>query len=242
MHKVRQRPARTLPVAILDVLLAGVAAARALVRRVAGLLAVRPSDRVVASAIVVAALVAVIGTGFLVVTLLRTPDQFAPLGVAPPPSAEPEVDGDAVDDASSSATPPASSPLAPSPTSRPGTRNRPERAASPSPAPPPPLAAQYATEDVTLLNYTASVTITNPGPGPATGWRLVITLPRTTQSVAAVNGAEASRDGATWTFVPDQGTSRVPARGSVQVRFRVDGALIDGEPTACTINNRPCQA
>ncbi|MEN3612352.1 cellulose binding domain-containing protein [Plantactinospora sp. ZYX-F-223] len=244
MRKVRQRPARTLPVAILDVLLAGVAAVRALVRRVAGLLPARRGDRVVASVIVAAALVAVIGTGFLVVTLLRTPDQFAPLGVAPPPSAEIEVEpGDGTDTASGSATPPASSPLAPSPTPpRAGPRSRPERSGSPSPTPPPPLAARYATEDVTLLNYTASVTITNPGPAPASDWRLVITLPRTTQSVAAVDGAQASREGATWTFVPDRATSRVPARGSVQVRFRVDGALIDGEPTACTINNRPCEA
>ncbi|MEE6309758.1 hypothetical protein V1634_23270 [Plantactinospora veratri] len=243
MRKVRQRPARTLPVAVLDVLLAGVAALRALVRRVAGLLPVGRGDRVTVSLIVAAALVAVIGTGFFVVALFRTPDQFAPLGVAPPPSAEIEVDPDGTDGASGSATPPASSPLPPSPTpARPESRSRPERSAAPSPTPPPVLAARYATEDVTLLNYTASVTISNPGPGPASGWRLVITLPRTTQSVGAVDGAEASREGATWTFVPDQATSRVPARGSVQVRFRVDGALIDGEPTACTINNRPCQA
>ncbi|MEQ4306019.1 cellulose binding domain-containing protein [Plantactinospora sp. B6F1] len=245
MRKVRQRPARTLPVAVLDALLAGVAAVRALARRMVGLLPVRRGDRVAAGLIVAAALVAVIGTGFLVVTLFRTPDRMAPLGVAPPPSAEAEVDpGDGTDDGvSGSATPPAASPLPPSATpSRAGTRSRPQRPAPPSPAPPPTLTARYATEDVTLLNYTASVTITNPGPGPATGWRLVITLPRQTQSVAAVDGAQASREGATWTFVPDRATSRVPPRGSVQVRFRVDGALIDGEPTACTINNRPCQA
>ncbi|MFY1690181.1 cellulose binding domain-containing protein [Plantactinospora sp. WMMB782] len=244
MRNDRQRPARTLPVAILDALLAGAAAVRAPVRRLARMLPARRADRAVASAIGAAALVVVVGTGFLVFALLRTPDQFAPLGVAPPPSAEIEVDpGDGAGDATGSATPPASSPPAgsPAPPGN-GSRSRPQRPASPSPAPPPTLAARYATEDVTLLNYTASVTITNPGPGTASGWRLVITLPRTTQSVAAVEGAEASRDGATWTFVPTGATSRVPARGSVQVRFRVDGALIDGEPTACTIDNRACQA
>ncbi|GIG86034.1 cellulose binding domain-containing protein [Plantactinospora endophytica] len=241
MRKVRQRPARTLPVAILDALLAGAAAVRRLARRVARPLR-RRSDRLMMGAIV-AAMVAMVGTAIVVVTLLRTPDGFAPLGVAPPPTVEVEVDdGDGVDDATGSATPPAASPLPPSPTpSRAAPRSRPERP-TPPPALPPPLAARYATEDVTLLNYTASVIISNPGPGPATGWRLTITLPRTTQSVGAVDGAEASRDGATWTFVPAPATSQVPARGSVQVRFRVDGALIDGEPTACTINDRPCQA
>ncbi|WP_422771529.1 cellulose binding domain-containing protein [Plantactinospora sp. WMMC1484] len=243
MQKIRQRPARTLPVAILDVLLAGVARVRALLRRLARLLPVPRGDRAVAAGIVAAALAVVVGTGVFVVAVLRSPDRLAPLGVAPPPSGGVDVEtGDGVDGPTGSATPPASSPLptsAPPPRAEP--RNRPQRPAPPPPAPPPALAARYATEDVTLLHYTASVTISNPGPGTATGWRLTITLPRTTQSVAAVDGATASRKGTTWTFVPDQRTGRVPARGSVQVRFRVDGALIDSQPTACTIDTRPCQ-
>jgi hypothetical protein len=244
VRKVRQRPARTLPVAVLDLLLAGVAAVRRLFRRVVRLLPVGRGDRVTATVIVAAALVVVIGTGVLIVALLRTSDQLAPLGVAPPPT--PVVEGTAgsgSDSASGSATPPASSPSAVPPTEPPAgpPRSTPRPPVPRSPAPPPTLTARYATEQVTLLNYTASVAVTNPGPGPATGWTLTITLPRSTQAVGEVSGATASRDGTTWTFVPDQATRRVPAGGSVQVRFRVDGALFDSAPTACTINGRSCE-
>ncbi|MBE1487279.1 cellulose binding domain-containing protein [Plantactinospora soyae] len=243
MTKVRQRPARTLPVAVLDLLLAGVAAVRGLIRRVARVLPVRRGDRALATVIVAAALVAVVGTGFLVAALLRTPDQLAPLGVAPPatPAAE-ESTGGGPDDADGSATPPASSPLAlPPPESSTGPRERPRPPVPRSPAPPPTLAGRYASEGANLLNYTASVAISNPGPGPVTGWTLTITLPRSTQAVGEVSGATTSRDGNTWTFVPDQTTRRVPADGSVQVRFRVDGSLFDSAPTACTVNKRPCE-
>ncbi|MBF9133697.1 cellulose binding domain-containing protein [Plantactinospora sp. S1510] len=243
MTKVRQRPARTLPVAVLDLLLAAVAAVRGLIRRVARALPVRRGDRALATVIVAAALVAVIGTGFLVTSLLRTPDQLAPLGVAPPPTPVAEAStGGVPDDAEGGATPPASSPLAlPSPESSTGARDRPRPATPRPPAPPPTLTGRYASEGATLLNYTASVTISNPGPGPATGWTLVITLPRSTQAVGEVSGATTSRDGNTWTFVPDQSTRQVPADGSVQVRFRVDGSLFDSAPTACTIDKRPCE-
>ncbi|MFC6014667.1 cellulose binding domain-containing protein [Plantactinospora solaniradicis] len=244
MTKVRQRPARTLPVAVLDVLLAAVAAVRGLIRRVARALPVRRGDRVLVTVIVAAALVAVIGTGFLVTSLLRTPDQLAPLGVAPPPTPAAEGSpGGGPEDAEGSATPPASSPLAlPSPESSTGPRDRSRPPAPKPPAPPPPtLAARYASEGATLLNYTASVAISNPGPGSVTGWTLVITLPRSTQAIGEVSGATTSRDGNAWTFVPDETTRRVAAGGSVQVRFRVDGSLFDSAPTSCMINKRPCE-
>ncbi|MEE6257241.1 cellulose binding domain-containing protein [Plantactinospora sonchi] len=242
MQKVQQRPSRTLPVAVLDLLLAGVAAVRGLARRTVRLWTGRRGDRFLAVVIVTAALAVVTGTGFLVAALLRAPDQLAPLGVAAPPSpsAEPGTDGGRTP-GEASATPPASSPLPPVPDRAP---NPPRDDSDPTPPPPPPpvaLEASYTTENVTLLNYTAAVTITNPGRGPARDWTLVLTLPRQTQSVGAVAGAKVSRDGATWTFVPDEKTRRVPAGGSVQVRFRVDGALLDSAPTACTVNGRPCE-
>ena len=243
MSKVRDRPRRTLPVAALDVLLATLAAISGLVGRVARLLPVRRGDRMVAAGVLAAVLVAVVGTGLLIIALVRAPERLAPLGVAPPPSpaAEAGVEG-GPDAADGSATPPASSPLVPPPAEPPGSppSSTADRSAPRSPAPPAPLAARYATENVTLLNYVASVTITNPGPGPSDGWTLAITLPRQTQSVAEVNGAAATRDGATWTFVPDKTTRQVPAGGSVQVRFRVDGTAINSAPIACVINGRPC--
>lgn len=223
-------------------LLASVAAVRGLLRRAVRALPVRRGDRTLAIVIVAAALVAVIGTGFLVASLLRTPDQLAPLGVGPPPTPLAEAStGGVPDDAEGGATPPASPLALPSSESSTGARDRPRPPTPRPPAPPPTLTARYASEGATLLNYTASVTIRNPGPGPVTGWTLVITLPRSTQAVGEVSGATTSRDGTTWTFVPDQSTRQVPADGSVQVRFRVDGSLFDSAPTACTIDKRPCE-
>ncbi|MEO3744437.1 cellulose binding domain-containing protein [Plantactinospora sp. B5E13] len=238
---MEQRPSRTLPVVVLDLLLTGVAAVRGLARRTVRLPAGRRGDRALAVVIVAAALAVVTGTGFVVAALLRAPDQLAPLGVAAPPSPTPEAGGDdGRTPGEASGTPPASSPLPPPPSRAPNPPA--DTDADPGPPPPPPAAllGSYTTEDVTLLHYTASVTITNPGRSAAGDWTLVLTLPRQTQSIGLVDGAKVSRDGATWTFVPDQETRRVPAGGSVRVRFRVDGAVLDAAPTGCAVNGRPC--
>ena len=106
-----------------------------------------------------------------------------------------------------------------------------------------PLTARYTTSSVTagLLGYHLDVTIANPAARAHTGWRLVVTLPRSTLSVSRVSGATATRDGAAWTFTPDDTTSRVAPRGSVTVSFNVSGAtLLNAAPTDCQIDNTPC--
>ncbi|TDC25733.1 hypothetical protein E1211_30705, partial [Micromonospora sp. 15K316] len=133
------------------------------------------------------------------------------------------------------------------------TLSHPAGAASPTSAPPPPsratastsapaptpLRAEFSIDESALLSYRAAVTISNPGAAPAPDWTLVVRLPRESLKVTAVTGARATRDGATWTFVPDGG-GQVPGRGSVQVTFRVAGALVSAAPTACTIDDVAC--
>ncbi|GAA2849978.1 hypothetical protein GCM10010443_09910 [Actinoplanes cyaneus] len=106
-----------------------------------------------------------------------------------------------------------------------------------------PLTASYRTSSVTggLLGYKMTVTVANPGAAAKDGWALTVTLPRPTLMVSSVNGATATQDGSTWTFVPDSSTSAVPAGGSAVISFGVTGAtLIDAAPKACTIDGNTC--
>lgn len=131
--------------------------------------------------------------------------------------------------ASASAVPPAvASSTRPTPTGA---------TAEPTPAA---LGADFAITDNALLSYGATVTISNPGSVPAPGWTLVVTLPRESLGVSGVEGAQASRDGAVWTFVPDPNTGQVPVNASVRVTFRVNGSLTGSAPKACTIDGVAC--
>jgi hypothetical protein len=57
-----------------------------------------------------------------------------------------------------------------------------------------------------------------------------------------VSGATAAQDGSVWTFTPDEATSRVPASGSIELTFVVQGAtLIDATPKECRIDSNPCE-
>lgn len=106
-----------------------------------------------------------------------------------------------------------------------------------------PLTARYATSSVIagLLGYHVEVTISNPAARAHAGWRLVVTLPRSTLSVSGVSGATTTRDGAVWTFTPDDTTTPVPPRGSVTISFNVNGAtLLNAAPTGCHIDGAPC--
>lgn len=247
MNRTGQHPPRTRAVAALDLVLGVLAVGRRLVLAPIRL-ATRPGiDRLMLRGVAIAAATVIVGTGVLVVTLLRTPDRFAPLGVGPEPDAavesapEPGRAGLGPNSSAGSAAPGTPSP-SPSP-----SPSRPDPAAPPpgtdpaAPVRPAELTATYRTEQVTLIGYRAAVDITNPGRTPVDGWTVVITLPRRTLSIAEVSGATATQDGATWTFQPDRGTRRVPPDGTVRVTFRVDGAALGATaPTGCTIDGRPC--
>jgi hypothetical protein len=194
-------------------------------------------------------LAAIAGTVILAVTFVRAPDGLASLPPTvsqqlPPTSAVPSP---ATASPSSSITP--SSSPAPSvtpsvsPSQTPGAVNR------SIPQPPPagtaavPLTARYAADEggAGLLGYRATVTVTNPGRGPKTGWVLTVKLPRPTLAVDQVSGATAKQDGSTWTFTPDQSTNQIPPGGSVAVAFSVRGAtLLAAAPQDCRIDGNPC--
>lgn len=92
-----------------------------------------------------------------------------------------------------------------------------------------------------LTGYRATVTITNPGPVAASGWKVTVTLPRETLTISNVDGATTDRRGAVWTLSPTTGTSSVGANGSVSITFQVNGAaILDATPTACTIDGQAC--
>jgi hypothetical protein len=59
-------------------------------------------------------------------------------------------------------------------------------------------------------------------------------------TIGQVAGAQVRRNGTTWVFVPDGTTRPVPAGGSVEMRFRVDGTAVSANPTACTIDGHRC--
>jgi cellulose binding protein with CBM2 domain len=214
--------------------------------------------------LLVGVLAALAGTALLVVVLVRAPD-----GSTPPPdraaalpgppsqpsqpapaaqSAQPGVVGSTAPSppATATATATASSVTAPTPATT---------ATGPAPATSvrvpategaqAPLTASYRTTSGTagLLGYRMTVTVANPGPAPKDGWTLTVTLPRSTLRVTGVSGATATQDGSAWSFVPDATTSRVPADGSVEMAFEVQGAtLINATPRDCRIDADQCKA
>jgi hypothetical protein len=196
------------------------------------------------------------GTAMLITALVRTPDSTplhpeAAAGLPGPPSPPPGTV--VVQSPTATPTHPSnlSMPPLPSATSTAphtpaptfplpgGGANRPSDSAPGSR----PLTARYTTSSVLvgLLGYRVTATVTNPGARAHQGWQLVITLPRQTLVVAAVSGATATQSGSTWTFTPDDTTSRVPAGKSVTIAFDVRGAtLLNGAPTSCQIDGAPC--
>ncbi|MFI7608621.1 cellulose binding domain-containing protein [Micromonospora sp. NPDC049366] len=191
-----------------------------------------------------ASLAMLVATAIPVVVVLRTPERLAPVALDPPPGpavpAAPELGtpGAQAQPARSARPTPDPHPSTTAPTGAPPpTSGGPATSSAPATVP---LRADFAIADSALLSYGAAVTIGNPGPAPAADWKLVITLPRKSLEVTSVTGARATRDGATWTFVPDGASGRVPGQGSVRVTFRVAGAPISAAPTGCTIDGATC--
>ncbi|SCG40796.1 Cellulose binding domain-containing protein [Micromonospora halophytica] len=203
---------------------------------------------------VLAVLAVVVATVLLVAAVLRAPERLAPAAQDPAPRGGAVIVPEPArtrSTAGPSVPPPSVSPrpsagprrpptTRPSPTATPA--GTPNGAAPSRPAPPAPAAldADFAIEKPQLLNYSAAVTISNPGPVPVTGWTLVLTLPRDSLGVTHVAGAYATGSGATWTFVPDGTTGRVAGQGQVRVTFRVTGPPQTSAPTACTVDGTAC--
>ncbi|GIM97375.1 cellulose binding domain-containing protein [Paractinoplanes toevensis] len=205
----------------------------------------RRRGRAIVIWLVAGVLAAAGGTALLVSAVLRTPDGLADLppgggiaALAPTTSAAPA----SVTVRPSSATPTTTSPT-PSKSSAPAVSRSPEKGTSvvpSSPAGEARLAAVYTAADG-LLGYRAQVAVTGEGPGTADGWQLTITMPRATLQLAAVSGATVAQSGTVWTFTPTAETRQVAAGASVTVVFDVRGAtLVDGKPTACSINGEAC--
>ncbi|MGN9774470.1 cellulose binding domain-containing protein [Micromonospora sp. H33] len=230
-----REPRRTVAIIILDWL---VAAAGSVARALGG----RDGSRAVWVA-VAASLGVVAATAVSVVLVLRAPERLAPVALDPPPDVavvEPPLAGTPGREASPASTRPAparSDPSRTTPSTRPSATPAPSSAAAPTR---PALTAAFAVTDTALLSYRAAVTIGNPGSGPVPSWTLVITLPEESTDVTAVEGARVSRDGATWTFVPDGPAGQVPGQGSVRVSFRVADSSISSLPTACAIDGAAC--
>jgi len=209
---------------------------------------VRPATSRMRLVLAVAVVLALAGTGLLVWVFVRAPggpdllpEQAAVLpGSSSRPAGPPVVPSTSSSPSASaspraSATPSASAASLAVPSLPPG----PSRPSVPESAPAP-LTAGYTTT-AGLLGYRMTVTIANPAAVAQQDWRLAITLPRSTLTVANVSGATAKQDEATWTFTPDATTSRVAPAGSVTVAFEVRGAtLIDAAPRSCAINGNPC--
>jgi hypothetical protein len=236
------RGRRTLPVVILDATLTLAVALQS--GRLPWSGRIVPRRAVIWTTVGVVAAVA--GTVALLVTFLHSPGGLAPLGVGSPPPAAVEPPPRVVPTGTprpvqtSPSAPPAGLPTRPDP-APPATTAAPATT-RPAPGPPTPLAGTYAAEGGQgLLGYRASVTVANPGPAARRGWVLVLTLPRSSLTVDDVTGATVRRDGATWTFTPDDSTATVPAGGEVRVDFVVRGAtLVGAEPTGCTVDGAPC--
>lgn len=197
--------------------------------------------------LVIGVLAALAGTALLVVVLVR-----APAGSPPPPGRAGSLPGLQSQPAEPSAALSAL-PGLPDPTATPSTSKATPATTRPVTSPTGrtpvteiaqvPLTASYKTSSVTagLLGYRMTVTVANPGEAPKDGWALTVTLPRSTLRITGVNGATAAQDGSEWSFTPDTTTSRVPASGSVELTFDVQGAtLINAAPEDCRIDGNPC--
>ncbi|MEU0548671.1 cellulose binding domain-containing protein [Micromonospora sp. NPDC005979] len=233
------QPRRTVAIILLDRIVAAAAAVR---RVVTGQADVSRATWVA----VFAALGVVVATVVSIVSVVRTPEQLAPVTLDAPPSVD-QLGTPGPGTPRGQAQPAATSPTTVGSPSASAARPPVEPpssapAVTPSSASPTPaaLAADFVIEDNALLSYGAAVTISNPGPVPATGWTLTITLPRESLRVSAVEGARATQDGAVWTFVPDGSVGQVPGSGSTRVTFRVNGAAVGATPTACTIDGIAC--
>ncbi|MPZ28758.1 MAG: hypothetical protein GEV12_20765 [Micromonosporaceae bacterium] len=105
----------------------------------------------------------------------------------------------------------------------------------------PVLAAQLTTSGSSVLGgRTVSVTVSNPGPGAATGW--VVAMNVGDQSVTDVSGAAYQRDGQEAIFTPL--AAELPAGESTGFSFHLTapvlGLLGGGDPTDCTVDGQPC--
>lgn len=220
------RPRRSTAITVLDTLLAGVRGLRH--ARAAG----------------AGAAITAIGTLALVVFVLRAPYALAPLDVGPavPPQAIVAAGTEPATTRPTGSATPSPTPTAtptPTPTATPTTTAPPTKTSAPPP-PPAALGGEYTMEDSGLWGYRSSVTMRNAGGTAASGWTLVISLPRESLTVTDVSGATARRNGGTWTFTPTGATRTVPRGGSVRVRFEVNGAPLLSAPTACTVDGTAC--
>jgi uncharacterized protein YndB with AHSA1/START domain len=106
------------------------------------------------------------------------------------------------------------------------------------PADPPELTASYTTSGGVLGVGSRSVTVTvsNPGPGGATGWEVAMDVGD--QDVSNVSGANHRQDGSLAIFTaPAPG----PAAGQrATFSYEVGGLLGADDPSSCTIDGRPC--
>ncbi|SCF05256.1 Uncharacterized conserved protein YndB, AHSA1/START domain [Micromonospora matsumotoense] len=112
----------------------------------------------------------------------------------------------------------------------------PSRTPSASPSAPDPVGARYETVSTRVFGYTGEVVVDNPGGTPASGWTVVVTLPRG-NSAAEVTGADWRQDGQSVTFTGPA----VPAGGAQAIRFDVRTAdPVTKTPQGCTVDERPC--
>lgn len=233
------QPRRTVAIILLDKVVALVTAAR---RVLTG----REDVSRATWLAVIAALGVLVATAVSVVGVLRTPEKLTPVTLDPPPSVQ-QVGAAPSDTPRAQARPALTSPAVPTP---PPTSASPARPTAASTRPTPTgatteptaaaLSADFAITDNALLSYGATVTISNPRAVAAPQWTLVLTLPRASLTISGVEGAQASHDGAVWTFVPDGDTAAVPGSASIQVTFRVNGSLTGSAPEACTIDGVAC--
>jgi hypothetical protein len=91
-----------------------------------------------------------------------------------------------------------------------------------------------------LGGRTVTVTVSNPGPGAAESWEVVMTVGD--QSVTNVSGAAYQAEGSRAIFTPLAGALAAGADTtfSFDIPAPVLGLLGAGDPTDCTIDGRAC--
>jgi uncharacterized protein YndB with AHSA1/START domain len=124
-----------------------------------------------------------------------------------------------------------------SPEVTPTDGGQPASTAGPSPV----LAAEMSTSGLPLVGGRAvTVTVSNPGPGSADGWQVVMNVDD--QNVTNVTGAAYQPDGSLAVFTPLD--AELAAGASTEFSFDVTapvlGLLGANDPTDCTIDGQPC--
>jgi O-glycosyl hydrolase len=97
----------------------------------------------------------------------------------------------------------------------------------------------YTTQSQWAGGFAASVTISNPGSSPISGWTLAFTFPADQKITSAWNG-QVTQSGAGVSIVNERYNATIAAGGSTSLGFQGTWTASDAVPASFTLNGKTC--